>query len=48
MCLSFVFKEGRLLDEDGNVFNFYISDDHSKCQRNYEELGEVIFFYAKY
>ncbi|XP_046863262.1 uncharacterized protein LOC124457003 [Xenia sp. Carnegie-2017] len=46
MCLSFVFKEGRLLDKDGNVFNFYISDDHSKCQRNYEELGEAITEYV--
>ncbi|CAB3984089.1 Hypothetical predicted protein [Paramuricea clavata] len=36
-------EEGRLVDiENGDGFNFYVSDEHWYNQQNYEKLGEVI------
>jgi hypothetical protein len=34
--------EGRLVDtENGDGFNFYVSEEHWYNQQNYEKLGEV-------
>ena len=36
--------EGRLVDiENGDGFNFYVSEEHWYNQQNYEKLGEVQF-----
>ena len=39
-------EEGRLVDTDGNGFNFYVTDDHWYNQKHYEKLGEVITEYV--